>query len=79
MTNKHEGRTTKQIERYTSRVPSGFYLTFAIGSIAASAALMAQGRKAAANFVGQWAPTILLLGLYNKLVKVEHELLEQRR
>ncbi len=22
------------------------------------------------NFIGQWAPTLLVLGLYNKLVKV---------
>jgi len=29
------------------------------------------GRKNLANFVGQWVPTILIVGLYNKLVKVE--------
>jgi hypothetical protein len=23
-----------------------------------------------ANFVGQWAPTFLILGLYNKIVKI---------
>jgi len=28
------------------------------------------GRKVERNFVGQWAPTILILGLYNKIVKV---------
>jgi hypothetical protein len=27
-------------------------------------------RKHDALFVGQWAPTFLILGLYNKLVKV---------
>jgi len=27
------------------------------------------GRKDASVFVGQWAPTLLILGLYNKLVK----------
>jgi hypothetical protein len=26
-------------------------------------------RKTWANFVGQWVPTILILGIYNKLVK----------
>jgi hypothetical protein len=27
------------------------------------------GRREDAMFVGQWAPTLLLLGLYNKIVK----------
>jgi hypothetical protein len=29
------------------------------------------GEKHKSLFVGQWAPTFLILGLYNKLVKVE--------
>lgn len=33
-------------------------------------ALKAMGRDAAANFVGQWVPTLLMLGVYNKIVKV---------
>jgi hypothetical protein len=28
------------------------------------------GDEKKANFVGHWAPTFLLLGLYNKLVKL---------
>jgi hypothetical protein len=27
------------------------------------------GREHVSLFVGQWAPTLLILGLYNKLVK----------
>ena len=66
-----EGETTKAIESYTPQIPSGVYLTLAIGSMAASLVLMAMGRRNVANFIGQWAPTILIMGLYNKLVKVE--------
>jgi len=66
-----EGETTKAIESYTAQIPSGVYLTLAIGSMAASLVLMAMGRRNVANFIGQWAPTILIMGLYNKLVKVE--------
>jgi len=66
-----EGEVTKLIESYTSLVPSGTYLSLAIGSIGLSAALHLAGRKHDAQFVGQWVPTILLLGLYNKLVKLE--------
>ena len=65
-----EGTVTKAIEHYTSQVPSGTYLSLAVGSIGLSLALRMLGQKHAANFVGQWVPTILILGLYNKLVKV---------
>lgn len=65
-----EGDTTKAIEHQTSKIPSGFYLALAIGSMAISAALAASSkRKDMANFVGLWAPSFLMLGLYNKIVK----------
>ena len=41
-----------------------------MGSIAASLTLQMLGRRQESNFVGQWAPTLLILGLYNKLVKL---------
>lgn len=66
-----EGQTTKAIESYTSEIPSGVYLTLAIGSMALSLLMMVMGRRNVANFIGQWVPTILIMGLYNKLVKVE--------
>jgi hypothetical protein len=75
---KNEGKTTSIIEAQTSRVPSMTYLTLAVGSMVASAALMASGRKQLANFIGQWAPSLLVIGLYNKIVKLEDELLAQR-
>lgn len=67
----HEGAVTKRIEEYTSRVPSGTFLTLAIGSIVASAALQLVGMKRESNFIGHWVPTILIMGLYNKIVKLE--------
>jgi hypothetical protein len=66
-----EGEITKAIEHYTSQVPSGTYLALALGSVGLSAGLALLGKKHAATFVGHWAPTILLLGLYNKVVKVQ--------
>jgi len=59
------------IESYTAEIPSGVYLTLAIASMAASLMMMVGGRRNLANFIGQWAPAILIMGLYNKLVKVE--------
>lgn len=66
-----EGSLTKQIESVTSKIPSATFLSLAVGSIGLSALLQVCGRKADAQFVGQWVPTILTLGLYNKLVKLE--------
>lgn len=64
-----EGELTKRIEHFTSQVPSGAYLSLAIGSIGLSALLYLNGRKTDASFVGHWVPTILMLGIYNKMVK----------
>jgi hypothetical protein len=66
-----EGLTTKMIEQYTSQFPSGFYLSAAIGSMGLSLLLKFRGRHNDAVFVGQWVSALLLMGLYNKLVKLE--------
>jgi len=64
-----EGRVAKAIEEQTAKLPSDTFLWLAIGSMATSATLQLMGNKQASVFVGQWAPTLLILGLYNKLVK----------
>lgn len=65
-----EGRVTKAIENQTSKIPSAAYLALAVGSMALSAGLATfSKRKDMANFVGLWAPSFLMLGLYNKIVK----------
>ena len=66
-----EGSVTKQIENVTSKIPSATFLSLALASIGLSALLQVSGRKNDAQFVGQWVPTILTLGLYNKLVKLQ--------
>jgi hypothetical protein len=67
---RSEGRLTRQVERETSRIPSVAFLSLAGVAIAASLVLQSVGRKETSLFVGQWAPTLLVLGLYNKMVKV---------
>ncbi len=70
----HEGQMTRRIEQQTAKIPSVGFLGLAVGSMVASAALafFAQ-RKELATFVGLWAPSLLLIGVYNKLVKLEAE------
>ena len=65
-----EGKATESIEKVTSALPSTVWLAAAGISIMGSLTLKLFGRHATANFVGQWAPTFLILGLYNKIVKV---------
>jgi hypothetical protein len=65
-----EGVVARTIEQQTAKLPSDTFLWLAGGSIATSLALKIMGRDTDALFVGQWAPTFLILGLYNKIVKV---------
>ena len=69
---QREGELTKRIEEQTTKVPSVSFLGLALGSMAISAGLALFSRnKEYANFVGLWAPSFLLIGIYNKLVKLE--------
>jgi hypothetical protein len=65
-----EGRIARRIEEQTAKLPSDLFLWTAVGSIGASLALRLMRREQDALFVGQWAPTLLLLGTYNKMVKL---------
>jgi hypothetical protein len=65
-----EGRLARAIEEQTAKLPSDVFLWAAAGSIGCSLALQMMGEDHKSLFVGQWAPTFLILGLYNKLVKV---------
>ncbi len=65
-----EGPIARAIERQTAKLPSDVFLWAAVGAIAGSLVLQSMGKKNVSNFVGQWVPTILIFGLYNKLVKV---------
>ena len=64
-----EGAVTKAIENQTAKLPSDTYLVGAGVAIAISLTLKIMGKKPEALFVGQWVAPILLLGVYNKLVK----------
>ena len=68
-TEHSEGPVARAIEEQTAKLPSDAFLWAAGASIAASLILRILDRHHEALFVGQWVPTILILGLYNKLVK----------
>jgi hypothetical protein len=65
-----EGPVALTIEEQTAKIPSDVYLWAAVGSGAVSVMLHMTGEHKKGLFVGQWVPTFLILGLYNKIVKV---------
>lgn len=65
-----EGRVARAIEQQTKVVPSDWFMWAALGSMCASLALKTMRRDEDSMFIGQWVPTLLIFGLYNKLVKV---------
>ena len=67
---QREGPVARTIEQQTAKLPSDTFLWAAVGSIGVSLAMMVMGEEKKANFIGQWAPTLLILGLYNKMVKL---------
>lgn len=66
-----EGPVAKTIEQQTAKLPSDLFLWAALGSMAISLTLKITGKRDNSLFVGQWAAPFLLLGLYNKIVKLE--------
>ena len=66
-----EGKVARAIEEQTAKLPSDVFLWTAIGFIALSAVVQVAGKQKLSNFIGHWPANILLLGLYNKIVKLE--------
>ena len=64
-----EGPVARGLEYQTAKVPSDLFLWAAVGSIIVSLLLKTIQNKHDSVIVRQWAPTFLLLGIYNKLVK----------
>ncbi|MBK5722911.1 hypothetical protein JGH11_18740 [Dysgonomonas sp. Marseille-P4677] len=71
MTTPNEGKFTVAIEKQTSKIPSGIYLTASLAAMAASLTLKCCGKNHIALLVGQCATSFLIMGLYNKIVKTE--------
>jgi hypothetical protein len=65
-----EDEVTKTIERYTAMVPSSALLAVALGAMGLSLMGQLGGRGKWGNFIAQWVPTLLIMGVYHKLVKI---------
>lgn len=65
-----EGALARTIEEQTAKLPSDLFLWAALGAIGVAAYLEFTGNEEKSRFVGQWVAPFMLLGVYNKLVKV---------
>jgi hypothetical protein len=66
-----EGPVAKAIESVTARLPSDLFLWAGLGVLATSFAFSFGRKRDTALAIEPLAPVLLLLGLYNKLVKIE--------
>lgn len=64
-----EGDLARLIEQQTAKIPSQWFLLAAVGSMAISLGLELGGQHRAGRFIGQWPAPLLIMGMYNKLVK----------
>jgi hypothetical protein len=82
---QREGGVARSIERQTSKLPSDIFLWAAGASVVGSLVFQVLGmrnsgsskqqllqpmRAPISTFIGLWAPSFLMLGVYNKIVKV---------
>ena len=77
--NIEEDKLTRAIENQTAKIPSVGYLTLAFAAMGLSAVTtLFFNKRPLGNFFGLWVPSILVMGLYNKVVKIESELMRSQ-
>lgn len=64
-----ESSFTRMVEHQTAKIPSDFFLVVALCAMAASLFGELTGRERFSRFVGMWPGPLLVMGVYNKLVK----------
>lgn len=66
-----EDEFTKTLEEYTAAIPSSAFLGVVVAAMGISLLCQVTGQGKWGNFIAQWVPTWLIIGLYNKVVKVQ--------
>lgn len=65
-----ESTLTAVIEQQAAKIPSDVFLFAALSAMGVSLVAELTGRRETSRFVGMWAPTLLTMGVYNKVVKL---------
>lgn len=64
-----ESSVTRMIEHQSAKIPSDWFLVAALMTMAASAYYETRGNERATRFLSMWVAPLLVMGVYNKLVK----------
>jgi hypothetical protein len=67
---QHSEGAVARTKQQTAKLPSNVWLWAAAASMGVSLLLRSSERRDESLFVGQWAAPFLLIGVYNKLVKI---------
>jgi hypothetical protein len=65
-----EGTITRFIEQQAAKIPSDLFLAIALGAMCVSLGLELGRKTRASRFIGMWPGPLLVMGVYNKLVKI---------
>lgn len=65
-----ESSVTRLIEQQAAKIPSDAFLASALASMLASMVFEVAGSRRASRFMGMWVAPLLVMGVYNKLVKL---------
>lgn len=66
-----QGSDAGVVQSQIRKIPSDAFLWCAAGSIIGSMTLKFMGRDEDALFVGQWAPTFAILGVFDKILRTQ--------
>jgi hypothetical protein len=64
-----EDSFTRLLEQQAAKIPSHIFLFASLCSMATSLGLELVGKVRTARFVGLWVTPLLVMGVYNKMVK----------
>lgn len=64
-----EDTVSGPVQKQIRKIPSDAFLVLSAGSILVSLFLKYRGRNQDSQFVGQWAPTFAILGVFDKLIR----------
>lgn len=64
-----EGSVTRVIEEQTAKIPSDIFLVAALAAMAASLIFEFRDNRRVSRFIGMWPAPLLIMGVYNKVVK----------
>ena len=65
-----ENTITRVIEQQAAKIPSDVFLAISLGAMATSLFFEVRNNQRVSRFLGMWVAPLLVMGVYNKLVKV---------